>query len=151
MMQFTNYFGSFGVIFILIPSEGYTGYVAIEWDESVSNVSGYYIHYGTTLRGLQIHYGIQPKEYLNFVHDLPLHQYLQPNPALREMLRSIPKKRWIFTNSDQPHVERVLSILGIYIVEKLFSNQFLIIKAKILNKHLLKNLQKYVLPYKRNT
>ena len=39
--------------------------------------------------------------------------YLQPNPALREMLLSIPKKRWIFTNSDQPHVERVLSILGI--------------------------------------
>jgi pyrimidine 5'-nucleotidase len=73
----------------------------------------YYIHYGTTLRGLQIHYGVQPEEYLNFVHDLPLHQYLQPNPALREMLISIPKKRWIFTNSDQPHVERVLSILGI--------------------------------------
>lgn len=73
----------------------------------------YYIHYGTTLRGLQIHYGVQAEEYLNFVHDLPLQLYLQPNPALREMLLSIPKKRWIFTNSDQPHVERVLSILGI--------------------------------------
>ena len=73
----------------------------------------YYIHYGTTLRGLQIHYGVQAEEYLNFVHDLPLQKYLQPNPTLREILLSIPKKRWIFTNSDQPHVERVLSILGI--------------------------------------
>jgi len=73
----------------------------------------YYIHYGTTLRGLQIHYGIRAEEYLNYVHDLPLHQYLQPNPALRKMLLGIPKQRWIFTNSDQPHAERVLSILGI--------------------------------------
>jgi len=73
----------------------------------------YYIHYGTTLRGLQIHYDVQAEEYLNFVHDLPLQEYLEPNPALREILFSIPKKRWIFTNSDQPHVERVLSILGI--------------------------------------
>ena len=73
----------------------------------------YYIHYGTTLRGLQKHYGVQAEDYLNFVHDLPLRNYLQPNPALREILLSIPKKRWVFTNSDQPHVDRVLSILGI--------------------------------------
>lgn len=73
----------------------------------------YYIHYGTTLRGLQIHYGIKAKEYLDYVHDLPLQHYLQPNPALRDMLLSIPRQRWIFTNSDQPHAERVLSILGI--------------------------------------
>jgi len=73
----------------------------------------YYIHYGTTLRGLQIHYGIEAQEYLNYVHNLPLHEYLQPDPTLREMLLSIPHRRWIFTNSDQPHAERVLSILGI--------------------------------------
>lgn len=73
----------------------------------------YYIHYGTTLRGLQIHYGIEAKEYLNYVHDLPLHKYLQPDPALRDMLLTIPRRRWIFTNSDRPHAERVLSILGI--------------------------------------
>jgi putative hydrolase of the HAD superfamily len=73
----------------------------------------YYIQYGTTLRGLQIHYGVEAEEYLNYVHDLPLHQYLQPDLALREMLLSIPLRRWIFTNSDQPHALRVLSILGI--------------------------------------
>ena len=73
----------------------------------------YYIHYGTTLRGLQIHYGIQAEDYLNYVHDLPLINYLQPNPALREILLSIPYRRWVFTNSDQPHAERVMAILGI--------------------------------------
>jgi putative hydrolase of the HAD superfamily len=73
----------------------------------------YFIHYGTTLRGLQIHYGVEAPEYLNYVHDLPLHQYLQPDPELRAMLLSIPKQRWIFTNSDRPHAERVMDVLGI--------------------------------------
>ena len=73
----------------------------------------YYLHYGTTLRGLQIHYGIEAKRYLNYVHDLPLHKYLKPDPALRDMLLSIPKRRWVFTNSDRPHAERVMSMLGI--------------------------------------
>lgn len=73
----------------------------------------YYLQYGTTLRGLQIHYNIEAQEYLNFVHDLPLHQYLSPDPELREMLLSIPKRRWIFTNSDRPHAERVMAKLGI--------------------------------------
>ena len=73
----------------------------------------YYINYGTTLRGLQIHYGIQAQDYLNYVHDLPLHEYLEPDPELRTMLLSIPKKRWVFTNSDRPHAERVMDFLGI--------------------------------------
>jgi pyrimidine 5'-nucleotidase len=73
----------------------------------------YYVNYGTTLRGLQIHYGVEARDYLNYVHDLPLDDYLQPDPALREMLLSIPKRRWIFTNSDRPHAERVMTKLGI--------------------------------------
>jgi len=73
----------------------------------------YYAHYGTTLRGLQIHYGVEPRDYLNYVHDLPLDRFLQPDPDLRKMLLSIPKRRWIFTNSDRPHAERVLTQLGI--------------------------------------
>jgi len=73
----------------------------------------YYLNYGTTLRGLQIHYGIESQVYLNYVHDLPLQDFLQPDPNLRKMLLSIPKQRWIFTNSDRPHAERVLSRLGI--------------------------------------
>ena len=73
----------------------------------------YYIHYGTTLRGLQVHYGIKTEDYLNYVHDLPLHEYLQPDPILRGMLLSIPQHRWIFTNSDQPHAQRVMNVLGI--------------------------------------
>jgi len=42
----------------------------------------YYLQYGTTLRGLQANHEIDVDEYLAFVHDLPLKDYIQPNPAL---------------------------------------------------------------------
>jgi pyrimidine 5'-nucleotidase len=73
----------------------------------------FYIEHGTTLRGLQIHHHVDPSEYLNFVHDLPLDEYLKPDPKLRQMLLSIPRRRWIFTNSDAAHANRVMSKIGI--------------------------------------
>lgn len=72
-----------------------------------------FINHGTTLRGLQIHYDIDPANYLDFVHDLPLKEFISPDPALRAMLMSIPYRCWIFTNSDASHANRVMNILGI--------------------------------------
>ena len=83
-------------------------------DEQVSELRHYYYTtYGTTLRGLQIHYQIDANDYLAFVHDLPLHEYIQPCPELRAMLLSLPQRRWIFTNADADHAGRVLDILGV--------------------------------------
>ena len=73
----------------------------------------YYETYGTTLRGLQIHHSVDPDDYLAFVHDLPLEEYLQPQPELRKILLSLPQCRWIFTNADAEHAQRVLSVLGL--------------------------------------
>ncbi len=73
----------------------------------------YFETYGTTLRGLQRHYNVDSDEYLAYVHDLPLKQYIQPAPQLRQMLRSLPQQRWIFTNADANHARRVLAVLGL--------------------------------------
>ena len=75
----------------------------------------YFVTYGTTLRGLLINHPerIDADEYLAYVHDIPLQEYIQPDPALRELLLSLPQRRWIFTNSDDRHAQRVLSVLGI--------------------------------------
>ena len=73
----------------------------------------YYVTYGTTLQGLQLHYDIDPSDYLEYVHDIPLTDYIQPDWSLREMLLSIPQKSWIFTNSDNNHTRRVLAALRI--------------------------------------
>lgn len=73
----------------------------------------YYKNYGTTLRGLMANYSVDPREYLEFVHDLPLTKYLKPEPELRRTLLSIPRSRWVFTNSDLDHVQRVLTQMKI--------------------------------------
>jgi len=75
--------------------------------------SRYFERYGTTLNGLRIHHQVDPADYLSFVHDLPLESFLQPDPALREMLSNLRVQRVVFTNADRAHAERVLAALGI--------------------------------------
>jgi len=69
--------------------------------------------YGTTLRGLQAHFNVDRDEYLAFVHDLPLEKFIYPDPGLRTILLSLPQRRWVFTNADKNHANRVLKILGL--------------------------------------
>jgi putative hydrolase of the HAD superfamily len=73
----------------------------------------YFQRYGTTLRGFIVEQpGVDPEDYLHFVHDIDLTAYLGPNPALAEMLRSLPQRKVIFTNSNVEHARNVLNILG---------------------------------------
>jgi pyrimidine 5'-nucleotidase len=71
----------------------------------------YFREYGTTLRGLQANHPINVDDFLAFVHDLPLRDYLTPNPTLRSVLASLPTRKWIFTNADVSHARRVLAAL----------------------------------------
>jgi pyrimidine 5'-nucleotidase len=88
-------------------------YIDLPLAEIITIRQGYMEKYGTTLRGLQSHYNIDAEEYLAFVHDLPLEEYIHPDPGLRTQLLSLPQRRWIFTNSDHNHANRVLNILGL--------------------------------------
>lgn len=71
----------------------------------------YFETYGTTLRGLQKHHQVDSDEYLAYVHDLPLRDFIAPDPELALIIRSLPQKKWIFTNADADHADRVLEIL----------------------------------------
>lgn len=71
----------------------------------------YFREYGTTLRGLQANHQINVDDFLAFVHDLPLRDYLTPDPTLRPVIASIPTRKWIFTNADASHARRVLAAL----------------------------------------
>lgn len=73
----------------------------------------YYKQYGTSLRGLQVHHDIDPEDYLGFVHDVPLTDYIGPNPALQVMLGEINTRKAIFTNATTEHAGNVTNILGI--------------------------------------
>jgi putative hydrolase of the HAD superfamily len=67
--------------------------------------------YGTTLRGLQANYTFEVADFLAYVHDVPLADYIKPNPALRPVLEAIPARKVIFTNADVNHAKRVLNVL----------------------------------------
>lgn len=69
--------------------------------------------YGTTLRGLQVNYGVNMEEYLNYVHDIPINNYLKPNPKLKKVIDVLPHRKAILTNADSAHAQRVISALGL--------------------------------------
>jgi pyrimidine 5'-nucleotidase len=71
----------------------------------------YFKMYGTTLRGLQKRHHVDVEEYLAYVHDLPLEQYLTPDPLQRKIIASLPTRNLIFTNADANHARRVLKVL----------------------------------------
>lgn len=86
------------------------GYPAAE----VSKVrEGLFHQYGTTLRGLQIEHGIDPLDYLDYVHRVPIEDLLLPDPAIESVLTAFPHSRWIFTNASRAHALRVLRALQV--------------------------------------
>jgi putative hydrolase of the HAD superfamily len=82
--------------------------------EEAQALRKYYFHtYGTTLRGLQKHHHVDVDEYLNFVHNLPLHDYLKADPEVSKMISALPQRKFIFTNADSDHARRVIDVLGL--------------------------------------
>lgn len=71
----------------------------------------YFREYGTTLRGLQANHKMSVDDFLAYVHDLPLRDYLTPDPTLRSVIASLPTRRLVFTNADVSHARRVLAAL----------------------------------------
>ena len=87
--------------------------LAIQPDRVSELRDSYFRSYGTTLHGLMTNHNADPYEYLDFVHDVPLDQMLNPNPALQSMLGKLPQRRIVFTNACLGHVQRVLRRLGV--------------------------------------
>jgi pyrimidine 5'-nucleotidase len=79
----------------------------------------YFREYGTTLRGLQANHKIDVQDFLTYVHDAPLTDYLHPDPEQQSVLASLRTRNLIFTNADVPHAKRILHVLEI---EEYFSD-----------------------------
>ena len=71
----------------------------------------YYLKYGSTLRGLHIHHGVEPKEYSAYVHDID-YTVLKPAPSMREKIAALPGRKLLFTNATMGHARDVLANLG---------------------------------------
>ena len=90
----------------------------------------YFYEYGTTLSGLMKQDGIDPHDFLDFVHDIDI-SWLPKDLKLREELIKIKEKKYIFTNGSHAHVENIIKQLGI---DGLFDGAFDIVDANFVPK-----------------
>ena len=74
--------------------------------------TNYFHKYNTSLNGLMIHHDIDPKEFLDFVHDIDL-SFLEKDTALRHELENINLRKFVFTNGSHNHVKHITTTLGI--------------------------------------
>jgi putative hydrolase of the HAD superfamily len=72
----------------------------------------YYRRYGTTLRGLMVEYGIGPKEFLDFTHDID-RSSLFPDLALANAITALPGRKLILTNGSREHALLTAGALGL--------------------------------------
>ncbi len=83
-------------------------------DQQITELrQSYFETYGTTLRGLEKDYQVQAEDYLNYVHDVKIDEFIKPDPILRSILESLPQRKVIFTNANIRHSNRVLKALNV--------------------------------------
>jgi putative hydrolase of the HAD superfamily len=87
--------------------------VAIPIEEVDTLRRRYWRDYGATLQGLIRHHGIDPEEYLHYVHDVDVTSRLTADAGLRKSLTALTAPCFVFTNGSLQHAERVLQALGI--------------------------------------
>jgi putative hydrolase of the HAD superfamily len=68
--------------------------------------------HGTTLAGLMKEHGVDPRDFLEDVHDIALDR-VQCDERLARLLARLPGRRFVFTNGDAPYARRVLEKIGV--------------------------------------
>jgi len=69
--------------------------------------------HGTTLAGLMKEHGVDPHDFLEDVHAIPLDR-VQCDERLGRLLPRLPGRRFVFTNGDAPYARRVLDAIGVH-------------------------------------
>jgi putative hydrolase of the HAD superfamily len=72
----------------------------------------YFREHGTTLRGLMTYHGIEPRRFMDYVHEVDL-SVVPRNLQLGAALAALPGRKLVFTNGSKRHAERLLAHLGI--------------------------------------
>lgn len=72
----------------------------------------YYREYGTTLSGLMAVHNIEPKPFLDYVHDIDVSRVPRDH-ALDKALSKLPGRKVIYTNGSHQHAVNVLECLGL--------------------------------------
>ena len=68
--------------------------------------------HGTTLAGLMKEHGVDPHDFLDDVHAIPLDR-VERDEGLGRSLSRLPGRKFVFTNGDAPYARRVLEAIGV--------------------------------------
>ena len=82
-------------------------------DEARRVQKSHFHEHGTTLAGLMKNHGVDPHQFLEEVHAIPLDR-INRNDRLAELLARLPGRRFVFTNGDAPYARRVLEAIGVH-------------------------------------
>jgi putative hydrolase of the HAD superfamily len=80
--------------------------------EALRRRRDYYVKYGTTLRGLMLEHDMEPKAFLDYVHDID-YSAVPRLENLEAALINLPGRKLVFTNGTTGHAKRVLQRLGV--------------------------------------
>jgi putative hydrolase of the HAD superfamily len=115
-------------------------FLALTHDEAFRLQKDYYLRYGTSMRGLMIEHGMDPDEFLAFVHQID-HSPLTPNPALGDALEALPGRKLILTNGTREHATAVMKRLEI---DHHFEDVFDIVAAELEPKPLAQTYDRFL-------
>ncbi|MDP6603854.1 MAG: pyrimidine 5'-nucleotidase [Rhodospirillales bacterium] len=86
--------------------------LSLDHKEARATQKRYFHEYGTSMRGLMTRHGVDPRPFLDFVHEIDM-TVLDPAPELDAALDRLPGRKIIFTNGDTAHAEKVMQRLGV--------------------------------------
>ena len=72
----------------------------------------YYRQFGTTLSGMMLVHKMDPKAFLDYVHDIDL-SVVNDHAELSAAIEKLPGRKLIYTNGSRRHAERVAGKLGV--------------------------------------
>src|SRR5246127_5778534 len=79
------------------------------------------------MRGLMAEHGLNPDDFLNFVHEID-HSPLEPDAALGAAIEALPGRKLILTNGTRRHADAVLARLEL---DHHFDDVFDIVAAEL--------------------
>jgi len=82
-------------------------------DEAKRVQKAHFHQHGTTLAGLMKEHAIDPHDFLEDVHDIPLDR-IEADERLGAALSRLPGRKLVFTNGDAPYARRVLEAIGVH-------------------------------------
>lgn len=111
--------------------------LSLNYEAARTLQKAYLVEHGTTLRGLMIHHSVDARQFMDFVHDVPLGE-LEPDLELNALLNAIVAHKLVFTNADHKHSQRLLDHL---LMSEIFDHVFHLEHAGLIPKPALSTFE----------